>query len=171
MTNLYLTSDAAGSKSRTIRAIRAALLALGSPASLSDALSVYDDWVETGSVWLGCGDDEAVGNAARALAADAVSYTMEQVDDPEIGPEPDDQPEAEGLIGKLLTTAPQPSGREPSFTAAKCAMILLHAVDGNPTYALSICRALGRVTNDGMWNEVEDVILESFPPAPVRRRL
>jgi hypothetical protein len=164
MNLVYLTSDAANSKPRTLRAIRAAMLALGSGGSLDDAFRAYDDLLADGEVLLGSGDVEAAKAAASALAHDGATYRIENVE-----VEHDDhEPEAEGLIGKLLQSQPEPSGNEPSFTASKCAMIVLHAVDGNPTYALSIARAIGRVTNDTLWNEVEDVILESFPPARVR---
>lgn len=163
MNLVYLTSDAGGSKPRTLRAIRAAHLALGADASLEAAFRAYDDLLADGEVLLGSGDEAAAKLAADALGKDDAECRIEAVEDAETA-----EPEPEGLRDRLLKSAPQPSDREPSFTASRCAMILLHAVDGNPTYALSIGRALGRVTGDGLWNEVEDVILESFPPARVR---
>lgn len=167
MNLVFLTSDVGNSKPRTLRLIRFVQASLGASSTLDDAFRAYDALLEDGEVLLGSGDDEQVARAVEAIERDGSRHRVEPVNDAEIGEATWEEP-PQSLMGQLLKgVQPQPSGNEPSFKAAKASMILLHAVDGNPTYALSIARALGRVTDDTLWNEVEDVILESFPPVRI----
>ena len=164
MNLIYLTSDVAGSKPRTLRAIRSVWAACDCPGSLDDAFRSYDDLIEDGEVLLCAADDAQAQTAQKHLADEGATCRVEQVENPEA----DEPREAEGLAGLLLRGVPEPSGKEPSFTAVKVSLILMHAAEGNPTFALSIARALGRITDDALWNGVEDAILETFPPVRIR---
>lgn len=132
-------------KAKTVRALRDAVEALGyTRISVTEAFGLYEYLVAEGDLFLGVGDEPTATRAGAMLTDVGLGYRIEDADE-------DDLP---------------PDAAYPEDAAAKAAMVLLHALDGNPNYALQIAKAFGRVTGDEVWDEVARLVLEAFPPRP-----
>ena len=142
--HVYITQKGEG-KAKTLRGILEALRLLDGDATMSNAAALYDALVEHGRAYIGAIDldDLSVFDARMEAGEFGVAFTVEPAQDDDPAPAiPDDLD----------------MGR--AFSAG---MILLHALDGNPTYALQIAQGFRRVLDDPFWDHVAAALLAVFP--------
>lgn len=154
--NLFVTAYDVDQRVGTAKAIRDAAHLLGNEITIREAARLMEE-VGDHPVCIGIADDEGHIQQAEAALAEVGAHSARDLTAEEIEEGPDD-------VDAVLATEEAGAERDQfSYEAAKVALVLMAAADGNPSAALAAAQAHVRVmTNSAIHRQAAAILLDTF---------